>query len=185
MLYFLLTILLVSQVVSFYLIFNKIKPIIRPKPQGIFLKEIPNKPTYEDLDKDHKLVYDIMESVKLEKWKLEITPDISYSSSSWEVNFESQTGIRIRSRLRKREGGTSPGLYLSSFRVYVDKGSVFIDDGSKIENDVISFLWDYVVKYHENENEEIRIYYQDTIDDISSKLKTLKRSERLNNILGL
>ena len=184
MLYFLLTILLVSQVVSFYLIFNKIKPIIKPKPQGIFLKEIPNKPTYEDLDKDHKLVYDIMESAKLENWKLEITPDISYSSSSWEVNFESQTGIRIRSRLRKREG-TFSGLYLSSFRVYVDKGSVYIDDGSKIENDVISFLWDYVVKYHENENEEIRIYYQDTIDDISSKLKTLKRSERLNNILEL
>lgn len=185
MLYFLLTILLVSQVVSFYLIFNKIKPIIKPKPQGIFLKEIPNKPTYEDLDKDHKLIYDIMESVKLENWKLEITPDISYSSSTWEVNFESQTGIRIRSRLRKRESGTFSGLYLSSFRVYVNKGSVSIDDGSKIENDVISFLWDYVVKYHENENEEIRIYYQDTIDDISSKLKTLKRSERLNNILGL
>jgi len=182
MLYFLLTILLVSQVVSFYLIFNKIKPIIKPKPQGIFLKEIPNKPTYEDLDKDHKLVYDIMESAKLEKWKLEITPDISYSSSSWEVNFESPTGIRIRSRMRKREFS---GLHLSLFRVYVDKGSISIDDGSKIENDVLSFLWDYIVKYHENENEEFRIYYQDTIDDISSKLKTLRRSEKLNNILEL
>lgn len=181
MLYFLLTILLISQVVSFYLIFNKIKPIIKSKQEGIFLKEIPNRPTYEDLDKDHKLVYDVMESAKLENWKLEITPDISYSSSSWEVNFESQTGIRIRSRMRKRESW----LYLSSFRVYVDKGSISIDNGSKIENDVLSFLWDYIVKYHENENENERIYYQDTIDDISSKLKTLKRSERLNNILGL
>ena len=186
MLYFLLTILLISQVVSFYLIFNKIKPIIKPKPQeGIFLKEIPDKPTYEDLDKDHKLIYDVMESAKLENWKTEVVSETSYSSSTWEINFESPTGIRLRSRIRKRENSLIDGLYLVSFRIYASKGSLFIGDESKMKNDVLSFLWDYVVKYHEDENEEIRNSYKSIIEDISSNLKTLKRSERLNNILEL
>ena len=181
MLYFLLTILLVSQVVSFYLIFNKIKPIIKSKQEGILLKQIPDKPTYEDLDKEHKLIYDVMKSAKLENWKVEITPDISYSSESWEVNFESQTGIRIRSRIRSRD----KSLYLITFTIFINSGSISIHDDSKIKDDVLSFLWVHILEYHENENEETRKYYQSIIDDISSKLKTLRRSERLNNILEL
>ena len=187
MLYFLLTILLTSQVVSFYLIFNKIKPIIKSKQEGILLKVIPDKPTYEDLDPENKLVYDVMESAKLENWKVEITPDISYSSESWEVNFESQTGIRIISRIRSRD----KSLYLITFtlingqRGFANIGSISIQDDSKIKDDVISFIWSYILEYHENENEETRNYYQSVIDDISSKLKTLRRSEKLNNILEL
>ena len=187
MLYFLLTILLVSQVISFYLIFNKIKPIIKSKQEGILLKQIPDKPTYEDLDKEHKLIYDVMKSVKLENWKVEITPDISYSSESWEVNFESQTGIRIRSRIRSRD----KSLYLIAFTVingdrgFTNSGSISIHDDSKIKDDVVSFIWSYILEYHENENKETRLYYQSIIDNISSKLKTLRRSEKLNNILEL
>jgi hypothetical protein len=191
MLYFLLTILLVSQVVSFYLIFNKIKPFIKPKPEGIVLKVIPNKPSYESLDPSHKLVYDVMESTKLESWKVEVEADISIGGKTWEVNFESPTGIRIRSRLRDRFTKNSSDIYLSSFTIingdrgFAHSGSISIDNESKISNDVIIFLWDYIIEYHQNENEETRRYYQSTIDNISSKLKTLRRSEKLNNILEL
>jgi hypothetical protein len=82
-------------------------------------------------------------------------------------------------------------MYLSAFSIlngergYTHSGSISIDDKSKIANDIIIFLWDYIIEYHQNENEETRIYYQSTIDDISSKLKTLRRSEKLNNILEL
>jgi hypothetical protein len=184
---FFIILLAVSQIVSFFLIFNKIKPFIKPKTEGIVLKLIPDKPTYESLDPSHKLVYDVMESTKLENWKVEITPDISYSSESWEVNFESQTGIRIRSRIRSRD----KSLYLISFTVingdrgFTNSGSISIHDDSKIKDDVVSFIWSYIIEYHENENEETRLYYQSIIDNISSKLKTLRRSEKLNNILEL
>ena len=61
-----------------------------------------------------------------------------------------------------------------------------VKEGSlKIKDDVLSFIWSYIHEYHENENEETRNHYQSVIDDISSKLKTLRRSERLNNILEL
>jgi len=185
---FFIILLTISQIVSFYLIFNKIKPIFKPKTEGIILKMIPDKPTYESLDPENKLVYDIMESVKLENWKVEVEADISHHSKTWTINFESNTGIRIRSRVRN-----SGEMYLSSFTVlngergfkHSHSGSISIDDKSKISNDVIIFLWDYIIEYHQNENEESRKYYQSTIDDISSKLKTLRRSERLNNILEL
>jgi hypothetical protein len=186
---FFIILLVISQIVSFFLIFNKIKPIIKPKPEGIILKAIPDKPTYESLDPKNKLVYDVMESAKLENWKVKVEADISYHSKNWTLNFESPTGIRIRSRVRDSSGV----MYLSSFTVlngngdrgFGHSGSISIDNESKISNDVIIFLWDYIIEYHQNENEESRIYYQSTIDDISSKLKTLRRSEKLNNILEL
>ena len=46
---FFIILLTISQIVSFYLIFNKVKPIIKPKTEGIILKVIPDKPTYESL----------------------------------------------------------------------------------------------------------------------------------------
>lgn len=185
---FFIILLTISQIVSFYLIFNKIKPIVKPKNEGIILKVIPDKPTYESLDPENKLVYDIMKSAKLESWKVEVEADISHHSKTWTINFESPTGIRIRSRVRD-----SGEIYLSAFTVlggergftHTHSGSISIDNESKISNDVIIFLWDYIIEYHQNENEETRKYYQSTIDSISSKLKTLRRSEKLNNILEL
>ena len=179
---FFIILLTISQIVSFYLIFNKIKPIFKPKPEGIMLKVIPDKPSYESLDPKHKLVYDVMESVKLENWKVEVESDISYHAKTWQVNFESPTGIRIRSRIRENSQ-----IYLSNFSILNTGigGTISIDNESKISNDVIIFLWDYIIEYHQNENEETRNYYQSIIDDISSKLKTLRRSETLKNILEL
>jgi len=181
---FFIILLTISQIVSFFLIFNKIKPIFKPKPEGIVLKVIPDKPTYESLDPSHKLVYDVMESAKLENWKVGVEADISsYNSKNWTLKFESPTGIIIRSRVRDSSGE----IYLANF-VIINSGiggNISVDNDSKISNDVIIFLWDYIVEYHLNENEEKRLYYQSTIDDISTKLKTLRRSEKLNNILEL
>ena len=179
---FFIILLTISQIVSFYLIFNKIKPFIKPKAEGIMLKVVPDKPTYESLDPSHKLVYDIMESARLENWKVEVEADISYHSKTWEVNFESPTGIRIRSRIRENSQ-----IYLSNFSILNTGigGTISIANDSKVSNDVIIFIWDYIVEYHLNENEETRLYYQSIIDDISSKLKTLRRSEALKNILEL
>jgi len=179
---FFIILLTISQIVSFYLIFNKIKPTVKPKTEGIILKVIPDKPTYESLDPENKLVYDIMESAKLEAWKVEVEADISHHSKTWTINFESSTGIRIRSRVRD-----SGEMYLSDFTIINSGigGRISVDNESKISNDVIIFLWDYIIEYHQNENEETRKHYQSTIDDISSKLKTLRRSEKLNNILEL
>ena len=181
---FFIILLTISQIVSFYLIFNNIKPIIKPKEEGIILKKIPDKPKYENLDPEHKLVYDVMESAKLEKWKVKVEADLTHHSKTWQVNFESPTGIRIRSRIR--DGGQSIGVYLSNFTIFnVTGGTISVDNESKFANDVIIFLWDYIVEYHLNENEETRLYYQSTIDGISTGLKTLRRSEKLNNILEL
>ena len=179
---FFIILLTISQIVSFYLIFNKIKPIFKPKVEGIVLKVIPDKPTYESLDPKNKLVYDVMESAKLENWNVEVEADISHHSKTWTVKFESPTGIIIRSRVRD-----SSEIYLANFTIInsVVGGRISVDDESKISNDVIIFLWDYIIEYHQNENEETRKHYQSTIDDISSKLKTLRRSEKLNNILEL
>ena len=136
---FFIILLTISQIVSFFLIFNKIKPFIKPKSNGIILKLIPDKPTYESLDPSHKLVYDVMRSVKLENWKVEVEADRSYHSKTWQVYFESPTGIRIRSRIREKHGIHQ--MYLSNFNIlntgtadFSSGGTISIDNESKIRN---------------------------------------------------
>ena len=95
----------------------------------------------------------------------------------------SLTGIRIRARIRANDGLIP---YLSIFTIQnVGNGSISVDRDSKIKNDIVTFLWDYIIEYYENENESKRLYIQSTIDNISSKLKSLRRSEKLNEILKL
>ena len=103
-----------------------------------------------------------------------------------------ESGGRVISTISKispssRSASERSGIYLANFTIInsVVGGRISVDNESKISNDVIIFLWDYIIEYHQNENEETRKHYQSTIDDISSKLKTLRRSEKLNNILEL
>ena len=84
MIYFII-ILVISQIASFYFIFNKIKPII--KRNGIVLKPIPKDIKYEDVDTDNKLIRDIMESAKMENWKVDVKDDLTFSSFCYYLNI--------------------------------------------------------------------------------------------------
>jgi len=70
-----------------------------------------------------------------------------------------------------------------SFYINTDGCSIRIDTESPIKNDIIIFLWDYILEYHENKRAESKVYYESGIEKISSNLKTLNRSRKLEEIL--
>lgn len=176
---FIITLLIISQIVSFYLIIKRLNPQII-KPKGIVLKPLPKSAIYEDVEPNFNIVYDVLKTIKIEGWKVEFEDDFQLHGQHYKLNFVSHDGsINVRSRIRIDDDAD-----ISYLSFTINGGcQIKIDKGSSIKNDIILFLWDYVVEYHQNKYNDSVKYYEDGIKKISSKLKTLNRSRKLDEIL--
>lgn len=183
---FIITLLVISQIVSFFLIFKRLKPKVI-KPKEIVLKPIPKEVEYEDVDPNNDLIYEVLETIKLEDWNLEKDFDV-LGSGSWKFTFTSKDGrILVRARITQY----TKEMRLSMFHVSGSKGLVSIKSDplifpkkSKITNDIILFLWDYLIEHYDDKNKLDKQRIETSIESIRDSLKTLKRSKRLNDILN-
>lgn len=182
-----LTILIVSQVYLFYLINKgKAEGKVDMKPGEIKLRNIPKDIQYEDVEPDFKTTYDVLETIRIEEWKLTyinvLYDQYTLSFISNCSNIEVMCCIREQGRL---DGG--PGVRFSYLRIK-DKAedkqiSLSYTSPEFIKNDVIIFMWDYIIDYYDKRNNERIEYNKGVIRTVSSKLKTLRRSEKLEKIL--
>lgn len=180
-----ITLLVISQIASFYLIFKRLKPKVI-KPEGLVLKPIPKSVTYEDLDPNHDLIYEVLETIKLEDWDLEIEMDF-LGTGSYKLTFTSKD---LTTTVRSRITNYSDEMRLSMFHISGKKGSVSLTsdeylfpEKTKVTNDIILFLWDYVIEEYDDKNKKDKQRLNSSIEGIRNSLKTLKRSKRLNSIL--
>lgn len=186
MLYFILLLLLATQVWSVHKIisFDKVKrtseDLIERYKGVTTLVKIPERVFYKDVEPDWKIFYDFMENIKLEGWKAEVT-EVS-SDSCWVVNIISHDQ---KSSMTCRLRDYGDGVFLSSCYIRAGDTSLSASREDKIASDIILFFWDYIIKHYENENQETRNSYKSSIDRINAELKTLNRSKRLNHILEL
>lgn len=167
---------------------KRVKELEGKKPKGFMLKQIPRKPILKDVDPNNKILIDILESVKLEEWNYEVKEEPSYSSgANYTINWENPSkNIHIRSRLRMTENSNTKKFepYLSNFFVSSQDGSLsFGDSDDFTKNQIIIFIWDYIIKYHEEQNSLTKKSYTDSIKAISDKLVTLNRDRKLNSII--
>lgn len=181
LIYCLLFILVITQALSFYFIFNKIKPIIPIK--GILLKPIPDQIKFEDVDKDNKLVRDVLETIRIEGWVVEVKEDVgimrsydvNFTSHDGNVHFTNKIGLGFNDKME-------PYLRICSIRS--PEASISINkDFSLLSNDILVFLWDYIIKYHEDKNMDRTNSYLKDMKAIGSRLKTLNRIRKLDEIL--
>ena len=148
------------------------------------LAKIPTRIYYKDVEPDWKTFYDFMENIKLEGWKAEVTEDPHRidRDSCWVVNLVSHDEKSSMS-VRLRDYGD--GIFLSSCNIRAGGTSLSVSKEDKIATDIILFMWDYIIEHYENINKESIDSYKSSISRISAELKTLNRSQRLNNILEL
>lgn len=190
MLYFILFILFalqaytLSRIISFHKIIDKSEEVIKRYDGVITLEKIPNKISYSDVEPDWKTFYDFMENIKLEGWKAEVTEDQLRidRDSCWVVNLISHDQKSSMS-VRLRDYGD--GIFLSNCNIRAGGTSLVASREDKIAKDIILFVWDYVIEHYKNINQESIDSYKNSISRISAELKTLNRSQRLNNILEL
>jgi hypothetical protein len=165
---------------------NKIKKEseeILEKYKGVtILSKIPKRISYKDIESDWKTFYNFMENIKLEDWKYEVTEDVLRidRDSCWVVNIISHDQ---KSSMTGRLRDYGDGVFLSNCNISAGSTSLIVSREDEIASDVILFLWDYVIKHYEYQNNDLRNSYQSSIDMINSQLKTLNRSKRLTNVL--
>jgi len=115
-------------------------------------------PRFEDFDKDHSLLKDILESIKLEDWTTKIENERSYSLSDRKTYiielYNPSNTLKVRSRLYAYDGKVN----LASFNVMktitgsaLTTGNVSYNcDNTETSTLVISRLWGYILQHHEN-----------------------------------
>lgn len=183
MLYFLITLLTISQVIGFIIIW-KYRSIRQIPKDSIILKPLPKSITYLDVEPNTKLLDDVFESIKLENWDINITVQ-SDITQCWDIVFTSSYGVVFKSRLRLYSSSPDNKPYLGWCYIVDENGTISFSDNEILSDKIISFLWDYLVKYYEDINSEETRKIQTKINNISTKLKTLNRDRRLNEIFKL
>ncbi len=161
---------------------NKKSKEIIERYQGVTtLAKIPKEVKYSDVEKDYSTFYNFMKNIKLEDWKSEINEENYTSDSrSWRVILTSHDGLSTMNTKLRDYGD---GVFLVSCGIRAGGVSLICKKDDDISNDIIIFIWDYIIKYYEERNLSSVEYYKQTIEKINSQLKTLNRTQRLNNIL--
>ena len=172
------------RIISFSKLKEKSEAVIEKYKGVTTLAKIPTRSYYKDVEPDWKTFYDFMENIKLEGWKAEVTEDPHRidRDSCWVVNLVSHDEKSSMS-VRLRDYGD--GIFLSSCNIRAGGTSLSVSKEDKIATDIILFMWDYIIEHYENINKESIDSYKSSISRISAELKTLNRSQRLNNILEL
>ena len=190
MLYFILSLLIISQIYTLtktisYSKSKKESESVIEKYKGVTtLAKIPERIYYKDVEPDWQTFYNFMENIKLEGWRADVTEDSMRvgGDACYVVNLISHDQNSSMS-VRLRDYGD--GVFLATCNIRGGGTSLSVSREDKIANDIILFIWDYVVKHYEDENKESILLYKDIISQINAQLKTLNRSKRLNNILEL
>lgn len=164
------------------------KPLKNKK--GLYLKEPIGNAKYIDVDPTHQVLKDVLQSIKIEEWIIDIKIG---SFSRYEIEIiNPQLTLKVTSRIRydrSSSRNTKDEIYLSSFNIITLNGSsrstlISYDDENELPKYLIlNHLWDYILKYHQDIHDNDIKHYMNVKQLISKELKTLNRDRILNNIL--
>ena len=182
-----LGILIVSQI-HLYSIIKKSEKQPKIEKGSIILKPLPEKIDTDLVEGAEEMLVEVLESVKLEGWTVDITDNSIYSGEAYNINIKSHNGdIIIDSVIRYRS------YLINDFEARLIRFRILTDDingiksysfaESKYKNDIIVFLWDFILEKHLEENRIEVENYKYTINTIRKKLVGLRRNEILNQLL--
>ena len=182
-----LGLLVVSQIHLYSIIKSQKEPKI--EKGSIILKPLPEKVDSDLVEGAEQMLSEVLESVKLEGWKVDIKDNAVYSGEAYDIIIKSHNDdVVIDSvvRYKSRYSSTDFDIRLLRFKISTydisgAKSYSFTD--SKYKNDIIVFLWDFILEKHLEDNRIEIENYKSTINTIRKKLTGLRRSERLNQLL--
>ena len=182
-----LGLLVVSQIHLYSIIKSQKEPKI--EKGSIILKPLPDKVDSDLVEGVEEMLSEVLESVKLEGWQVDIKESSFFRGEAYDIIIKSHNDdVVIDSvvRYKSRYSSTDFDTRLLRFRISTndisgDKSYSFTD--SKYKNDIIVFLWDFILEKHLEDNRIEIENYQFIINTIRKKLTGLRRSERLNQLL--
>lgn len=149
-------------------------------------------PKWEDFDTEHKLLKDVLESIKIEDWTNKIEQErnygISYRKTYTIELYNPSNTLRIRSRLYVYDNKAN----LASFTViktiagtaFTNGSASYNTDNTETSTLILSQLWGFILEHHEKIYSETIVGYEIVRESIDTELKTLKRDKALKTLLG-
>jgi hypothetical protein len=180
MVYFLIFILLLSQGFLFYLYSDKIKRYSGIKSGSIILDPIPVSLKVEDVDGVDDLLCDVISSAKSESWVCVFQYGL-WSSDGYHMIISSPDGlVSIDAIIRFGYGRDNPRI----LRFNIKSGeSILGIGGEKYYNEIMLFLWDFILEKHVSENLDEWKRISECMVIISGNLRSLRRSRLLDELL--
>jgi hypothetical protein len=183
-----LGLLVVSQI-HLYSIIKRGEKEPKIEKGSIILKPLPDKVDSDLVEGAEEMLSEVLESVKLEGWKVDIKESSLFRGEAYDIIIKSPNDVVvIDSVVRYKSRYTSTDFDIRLFRFKISTNDIsdvksYSFSGSKYENDIIVFLWDFILEKHLEDNRIEIENYKSTINGIRKKLTGLRRSERLNQLL--
>lgn len=175
--------LLGSQIYLFHLYKDKIKRFSNLKKDSIILEPIPKPVDIEDVDGVEELLKDILLSAKEESWACEFVKNGVWSLDGYEMKISSPDGSIVINSVIRDYSYSSSNPRLLRFNVSTPSIPYFNLKGDKFENDIIVFLWDFILDKHIKENSYKYEEFKKSITEIKKNLKSLNRNRILDELL--
>jgi hypothetical protein len=152
---------------------------------NVILSKPPPLPKIKDIDPEYTMLKNVIESIKLEGWDSTVTDDRRMQCYDV-VLINPMSTITVKARMRLNDIYPDT-IHLAWFHIMVDDGvtkdtNTFDNDDRFVKFLVIKLMWDYVLNYHENENEKRKRELSNFKDAINEQLKTLLRDNKLNTL---
>lgn len=177
------TILLISIIYLLWTIKNiRVNKVVDDiKKTNYIVKKAKGKPTYADVDPSYQVLTDIIDSIELENWKVNVSERASLLMKIYDLKFQNaDNSIELQSILVLSEETGS----IDVRRTYIKcASSKVINIEGDVTNILREFLWEKVLEYESNMWEKSTSEMKDTLFGISKKLKTLNRDRHLKKLI--
>ncbi len=150
-------------------------------PKGsIILKPLPKSIGVEDVDGFVDTIRDLLLSAKNENWDYTINKKYNYCYHNYELIINSND-IEINALVYL----DSDKADLGRFHIKSEEGGLkrFLSaSGTGLDNDLLLFLWDYIIEWESNNNTKTYNNYEEIFQSIRKNLKSLNRDRKLNDL---
>jgi len=162
------------------------------KEGDIVLKKLKEMPDISDIDPNHQLIKDVIETAKYENWEAKIEEEYSIGKS-WRFQITNPTktltiSCILRTYEYENQKETKKETKVGYFNVMGDSGGVsyggLLKKDTMVEYLVIEYLWSLIVDKNEKDCQETTQTYLTSKSFIEKELKSLRRNKQLENLFG-
>lgn len=154
---------------------------------------IPKILSFNEYDKDSKLLREIIDNIKVEQWEHTIVAN-KYGSTIDDkrsqmfhidlISHDKKVKINSAIRVYYEEVMLSNRGSVVSFNFKKDDDISFDFKSDNNKDIILDFLLPYVYEFKKEESDRVNEKYKDTSEKIRSGLKGINRRDRLNKILN-
>ena len=184
-----ITLLIISQIYSFYLISKKKSPVVETKKEtkDIILKPIPKPIEVDEVEGFEEIIKDILLTAKNENWKssIKLNHYTIGSDDYYEISIVSN-GVEPISidALVDLVGIDRPFDNIRLGRFWIKKsGSFTTVENTYLKNDLLVFLWDYILEDEMKKNQRQYDRFKENFENLRGGLKSLNRERKINELL--